>query len=156
MNLWNEFKISKQEKIESNGIVLHFEKGIDAELKNKYIDFARWLRKNYVFPKRIHVYVLDAYMVALKNGNLVYGKFSWFKKRNPIIKIPSRIEEEMFKEFTLDELHLSILSSFVHELTHYFQWIKDLKQSNATSERQANYFRYRILDKYRNDTEKGR
>lgn len=156
MNLWDEFKINNQEKIQNNGIVLHFDKGIDTVLKNKYIDFAHWLRKNYVFPKRINVYVLDSDKVALKNGNLVYGKFAWYKKRNPIIKIPSRIEEDLLEEFTLDELHLSILSSFVHELTHYFQWIKELEQSNATSERQANYFRYRILDKYYDDTKKGR
>ena len=47
-----------------------------------------------------------------------------------------------------------ILSSLVHELTHYYQWVLALEQSDAVSERQANYFRYRILDRYFESREK--
>ena len=36
----------------------------------------------------------------------------------------------------------------MHELSHYFQWVLDVEQDDKTSERQANYFRYRIIDKF--------
>ena len=84
----------------------------------------------------------------LKNGNWAYGSFRWFPKKTPMIRVASAIETELLQEYTLDELHEQILSSLVHEITHYYQWISKLEQSNATSERQANYFRYRIIEQY--------
>ena len=65
-----------------------------------------------------------------------------------MIRVASAIETDLLQEYTLDELHEQILSSLVHEITHYYQWISELEQSNATSERQANYFRYRIIEQY--------
>ena len=60
----------------------------------------------------------------------------------------SAIEAGLLEENTREEIYESILSSLVHELTHYYQWVLDLKQSKAVSERQAIYFRYRIIDKF--------
>ena len=148
MNLWQEFYIKNQKYTENAGISFHYEKGIDEQLKRKYLDFANWLRKTYVFPVHLNVYVLNAEKVPLRNGQLVYGKFLWYPKRTPIIKIPSAIEKDWLEEFTIDEIYDAILSSLVHELTHYYQWIKDLEQSDSTSERQANFYRYRIIDAY--------
>ena len=133
---------------ESAKISFHYEKGIDETLKRKYMNFARWLRKSYVFPVRLHVYILNVERLALKTGRLVYGKICWYPKRAPLIKVPSAIDVTLFEEYTIDEIHEQILSSLVHELTHYYQWVKGLEQSNATAERQANYFRYRIIEEY--------
>lgn len=147
MNLWQKFE-KKNFSAKNEGFSLHFEEGIEPELKKFYLDFSRWLRKNYVFPIHINVYILNEEKVRLMNGNLAYGSFKYFPKRAPRIKIPSRVGPELLNEFSLDDIYEQIISSFVHELTHYFQYAAGLEQTNAASERQANYFRYRIIEEY--------
>lgn len=144
MNLWQQFEIGKTTH-QGAGISFHYEKGIEDALKKKYMSFARWLRKNYVFPTHIHVHILNREKVRLQSGAMAYGSFRWFEKRNPMIRIPSAVEKELLEEYTREEIYEQILSSLVHELTHYYQWVLDLEQSNAASERQANYYRYRII-----------
>ena len=148
MNLWQTFEIGENTKYCNQGISFHYQKGIEDDLKKKYTSFARWLRKNYVFPVHINVYILNCEKVRLLNGCAAYGSFRWFKKRAPFIRIPSAIEPQLLDDYTRVEIYEQILSSLVHELSHYYQWILDLDQNNATSERQANYFRYRINEKY--------
>ena len=91
MNLWQEFSIKHQKTDPNEGVSFRYEKGVDAALKNEYICFANWLRKHYVFPKHLTVFVRDAETVSLKNGTQVYGKFRWYENRNPRIEIPSSI-----------------------------------------------------------------
>ena len=148
VNLWQEFYRKHQPDKVGAKVSFHYEKGIDAALKRKYIRFAKWLRKTYIFPVRLHVYILNAETVALKNGQSVYGKICWYPKRTPAIKVPSAIDKALLREYTMDEIYEQILSSLVHELSHYYQWVKGLEQSKATSERQANFYRYRILEEY--------
>lgn len=147
MNLWQKFSIKNMET-ENNGFSLHFDKGIDERLKSKFLNFAKYLRGKYCFPVHINIYIKNCERIRLKNGKMAYGNFRWFEKRTPYISIPSKPESYLFDEYTEDEVHEQILSSLVHELTHYFQWVLDLPQSNAVSERQANYFRYRIIEEY--------
>lgn len=146
MNLWENFE--RKRKTETQGLSLHFQEGIDPTLRAKYISFVKWLRLKYVFPIHLNVYIINAEKIQLKNGRWAYGGFRWYEKRTPMIRIASAIELDLLNEYTLEEIYEQILSSFVHELTHYYQWILDLEQSNATSERQANYFRYRIIEQY--------
>lgn len=148
MNLWQIFEIKPNTAPENRGFSLHFDKGIEECVRTSYLSFARWLRKTYIFPVHINVYVLNAEKLRLQNGRMAYGSFCWFEKRPPRIKIASAIERHLEKEYTIEEIQEQILSSFVHELSHYYQWVLDLEQSNAVSERQANYYRYRILDRY--------
>lgn len=147
MNLWQRFE-KKRNLYTNSGFSLRFEKGIEEDLRTKYINFARYLRKNYVFPVHINVYILNCEKVRLISGAMAYGSFKWFPKRNPRIKIPSAIENHLLNDYTKEEIYEQILSSFVHEISHYYQWYLDLDQDNATSERQANYFRYRIIDEF--------
>ncbi len=148
MNLWEIFEIKNNTEYENQGISLHYEKGIEENLRKEYVAFVGWLRKKYVFPIHIHIYILNSEQVRLQNGKMAYGSIKWFPKRNPRIKIPSAVETHLLGKYTKEELYDQILSSFIHELTHYYQWVLDLDQSNATSERQANYYRYRILDMF--------
>ena len=150
MNLWQRFEKSPNQSFENQKIILHYEDGIDDELKKLYRSFAVWLRRNYVFPVRINIYILNCEKIRLRNGQMSYGSFRWFPNKTPIIKIPSAVEKALLNEYTIDEIYEQILSSLVHELTHYYQWILDLNQSNSVSERQANYYRYRIIEKYYN------
>jgi len=150
MNIWSTFE--KKRYQESKGISLHFDKGIDKDLKRKYISLVKWLRTNYAFPIHVTVYIINAEQIPLRNGHLAFGSFRWFDKRTPIIRVASAIETHVLTELSVDDLHEQILSSLIHEITHYFQWVLKIEQRNATSERQANYFRYRILEQYYNDS----
>lgn len=154
MGLWNSFKTKNNDRKSSQGISLSFEKGIDPDLRNEYIRFVKWLRKNYIFPIHINVYVLNCEKVKLLDGRLAYGSFRWYSKRNPRIKIPSLINYADFQGMTKREIYDSVLSSLVHELTHYYQWLINPQQDDHSSERQANYYRFRILDKYYKDTKR--
>ena len=146
MNLWQCFERNRCGTYTEGGISFHYQKGIEEELKQKYILFAKWLRENYVFPVHLNIYVLNCEQVRLRSGQMAYGSFRWYSARTPNIRVPSAIEPELLREYTKDEIYEQILSSLVHELTHYYQWVLGLEQSNAVSERQANYYRYRIID----------
>ena len=147
MNLWQRYEKTNC-ACPSQGISFRYEKGIDQDLRNSFLRFSRWLRKKYVFPVHLTVYILNREKVRLWNGALVYGSFRWYPHRSPRIRVPSKAEAECSGECTLDEIHEMILSSLVHEITHYYQWVSALEQTNADSERQANYYRFRIIDQY--------
>lgn len=151
MNIWQSFEKKNCSDFKNQGIAFHYEKEIDNELKKLYLSFAKWLRKRYVFPVHINVYILNCEKIRLRNGQLAYGSFRWYPNRTPCIKIPSAVEKDLLKEYTSEEIYEQILSSLVHELTHYYQWLLNLNQSNAVSERQANHYRYRIIEKYLNE-----
>ncbi len=152
MNLWQRFEIRNRPSFPDQGISFRYEAGIDPALRELYIRFAKWLRKTYVFPVHVRVSVLNRERVRLKNGADAYGSFRWYPRRPPNIRIPSKIEPHLYAQFSMEELYEQVLSSLVHELTHYYQWYLDLEQSNAVSERQANHYRYRIIHRFHKET----
>ncbi len=154
MGLWNDFKLEKNINSVNEGVSLHFESGIEEGLKKEYLSFVKWLRKKYIFPVHMHIYILNIEKVRLSNGSLAYGSFRWYNRRNPRIKIPSLINYDEYKGISKEEIYLMVLSSLVHELTHYYQWIKYEEQEDLKSERQADYYRYNILKLYYKDIDR--
>lgn len=150
----NPWKSKKHKKIYENsnvrtGIALRFEKGVHEDIKSLFIDFAKWLRINYYFPIRVVVYVKESVTVTLRNGNVAWGSFRYFDTYDePYIRIPAGDYAERAEFVGKEEAAYAVLSSLVHELTHYFQWINQFEQSDRGSEWQANYYRYRIIDMY--------
>jgi hypothetical protein len=151
MNLWQQFALSHANTQASQGISLHFEKGIDPEFRRLCIKFASWLRQNYSFPIHANIYIKNCRTVRLMNGRFVYGSFRFFETKPPYIRIPAQIDPQEYEECEDIEIYYSILGSLVHELTHYFQWVAGLDQSDAVSERQANHFRFRIIEQFCED-----
>lgn len=111
MNLWQKFELKRNTAVTSGGIYFHYQKGIDPDLKQKYISFAKWLRANYAFPVRLNVYILNCEQVRLRSGQMAYGSFRWYSARTPNIRVPSAIEPELLHEYTQDEIYEQILSS---------------------------------------------
>lgn len=107
--------------------------------------------KKYSFPTHINIYIKDCEKIRLVGGEMAYGGFRYFENRSPYIRIPARIEPDVRAEYEDTEIYYSILSSLVHELTHYYQWIAELEQTDAVSERQANYFRFRVIEQFCKD-----
>ncbi len=137
------------------GIALRFEKGVHGDIKLLFTDFAKWLRKNYHFPIRVTVYVKESETITLMNGSVAWGAFRYFDTFDePYIRIPTGDYLDRAKIEGDENAAYTILSSFVHELTHYFQWVNQFEQTEEKSERQANYYRNRIIDLYLSDRRK--
>ena len=153
MNLWKCYSLDRKDARASNGISLRFENGVESEFRKLCIQFANWLRKNYSFPVHLNVYIKDCERIRLIGGQMAYGGFRYFENRDPYIRIPARIAPDLREEYEDIENYYSILGSFVHELTHYYQWVAGLTQTEAVSERQANFFRFRILEQFCTDCE---
>ena len=151
MNLWQRYRRTNRNAEASGGISFRFEKGIEPEFRTLCMRFAAWLRKEYVFPVHINVYIKDCEKIRLLGGQMAYGGFRYFESRSPYIRIPARIEPAARDEYEDIEIYYGILSSLVHELTHYYQWAAGLEQTNAVSERQANQFRFRIIEQFCKD-----
>lgn len=154
MNPWksNRYKKIYNDADIRTGIAFRFEKGVHADIKTLFIDFAKWLRNNFNFPIRVAVYIKSSETVTLRNGNIAWGSFKYFGTYDePYIRIPTGDYLQQAESVGKEEAAYAILSSLVHELTHYFQWINQLEQTDRSSEWQANYYRYRIIDLYLND-----
>lgn len=151
MNLWE-----RHERRQADGqgrIILRFEPGVEPEFRALCRRFVRWLRKKYAFPVSVRVYVKDCEQVRLLSGRMAYGSFRWFEgDRLPCIRLPARIEERLRAEYSDMDIYYSVLSSLVHELTHYLQWVEVLEQSDAVSERQANHYRFRLIEQFCKET----
>ena len=151
MNLWDKHKKHDKTNRQINP-QLHFDTEIEKEFKHFAIAFCKWLRQNYEFPVVLNIYFVNTYKIRLLNGLMAYGSFRWYPKRSPRICIPAKIEPELLSELSKEDIYEMILSSMVHEITHYYQWTDNLKQNNAVSEKQANYYRYRIIDNFFDQT----
>ena len=156
----NPWKSKRYTKIYANsdvrtGISLRFEKGVHEDIKSLFKDFTKWLRINFYFPIRVAIYVKESETVTLISGNIAWGSFRYFDTFDePYIRIPTGNYLDQSEYAGKKEAAYAILSSLVHELTHYFQWVNQFEQTDRGSEWQANYYRYRIIDLYLNDKKK--
>ena len=155
----NPWKSQNYKKIYANqdirtGIALRFEKGVHGDIKSLFTDFTKWLRKNYYFPIRVAVYIKASETIKLMNGSMAWGSFRYFDTFDePYIRIPTGDYLKQAEIEGKENAAYTILSSFVHELTHYFQWVNQFEQTDRGSEWQANYYRNRIIDLYLNEKE---
>ena len=147
MNLWQSFEIERC-NCSNAGIFVRFETGVDVDFKKLCNNFLIWLRKKYAFPVKLTVYIKNCETVKLLNGRRAYGSFRWFPDKPPYIRVPAKINWEQHADIDKDEIYEMVLSSLVHELTHYFQWVRGLEQDDRTTEWQAGYYRYRIIDQF--------
>lgn len=154
MNPWKCRNYEKfYDDLVRKGISLHFEGGIDPDFRRLVMDFTRWLRKNFVFPIHVNVYIKNCEKVKLLNGQMAFGAFRWFGIYDePYIRLPAKPDTGTMLKYPAQEVHETILSSLIHELTHYFQWVNQMTQIDRVSEWQANYYRYRLIEAYERDT----
>ncbi len=154
MNPWKSKKhknIYKDVNVRQ-GISLRFEKDVHEDVKNLFKRFTDWLRAKYDFPIRVTIYVKASETITLQNGCIAWGSFRCFDTFDePYIRIPTGDYLEQARIVGEDTALEAILSSLVHELTHYFQWVNQFEQTDRGSEWQANFYRYRIIDLFLNE-----
>lgn len=149
MSLWEKFE-KENCNLKNNNIRIRIDKSISKKLRKEYLSLIKYLRNKYVFPYRLNIYAVNKCQVKLMDGRLAWGKFHWYESKDSYIVIPSKIDKDELNGYTLEEEYTAVLGELIHELTHYFQMCLDLKQSDKASEKQADYYRFKILDEWRN------
>lgn len=136
---------------ENRGVSLRFAKGVDGGLKRKIMAFCRWMRRNYVFPIKLKIFISDApYIVNSITGEKVSASiFLPYDKSSPLARVSTgdyRKDIEEIDQFSAD---CNVLASIAHEVTHYFQWLRD--DTAEPDERQAQRKAVRIVYQYLDD-----
>ncbi|MBQ9594187.1 MAG: hypothetical protein IJR36_09990 [Lachnospiraceae bacterium] len=62
----NEQVISR----ERGGLYLHFERSVDCELRSGCMEFARWIRKRYLFPVEVNLFFVGDDQVKALDGEM--------------------------------------------------------------------------------------
>lgn len=132
------------------GLRLRFEPGVDEEVRAFLLDFARWLRKEFLFPLRLNVYVKRARRIRAMDGEYVVGTM-WRPASYdtpPHIRLATGDYDELVADRGKENAKWAILHTFAHELTHYYQHINDLQLTPRGEERQATIYAGYILSDY--------
>lgn len=151
-NIW----ITKQEKKKysdiyaRHGMRLRFDFGVDKEVKRACLEFCAWLRQFYFFPNRVPIYIKNAIKIETIDGDIADATFFYpFCRLNePYIRVATGDYVEHINAIAADNLLASYLYLISHELTHYFQWIKNLKLDEKSSEYKARGNAHIILNHY--------
>lgn len=152
-NTWNcsRWKDPDAPVFEKKGLHFFIKKGVDPEVRRAILEFAGWLRTNYIFPARVNVYVFSDYYIRASNGEMVYatcmrpgddGKY-------PYIRMSTGDYEDLVKKRGTDDALAAMLYCAAKMLTHYFQWLNDMDYlTERQEEQQANRCARKILDDY--------
>ncbi len=145
---WYEFYSSAQSVRSS--LRMHYCKGIDDRLKIVFNDFSKWLRKKYVFPIRVSVYIKNSFYIKAMDGENVSATFlgPFDRLAEPYIKIAVGDYYDLVEKYNEFNALCSSIASLAHELTHYYQWLNDVVLSENQEERQANYYARKIVQTY--------
>lgn len=133
-----------------SGLRTRFAEGIDPEIRRASIEFCRWLRKNYEFPIRVIIYFKKEEYVLTKEGLRSSAIFSspYDKSREPHIKIATGDLKEIALDCGEENALGALLCTIAHELSHYYQWLKDYDLTSSKCERQARYYGLEISYDY--------
>lgn len=153
MHIWTLEKWKKyylDDFLHRRGLRLRFESSVDTEVKRAINDFCVWLRQEYYFPKRIVVYIKKDKRITAKDKALVFATFfePLDRLEEPFVKIATGDYCDLLKNNTQDNALAALLYLLAHELTHYFQWINDIKLTEIGFERQADAYSKLIISEY--------
>ena len=152
MNIWtiDNWHTVYKECSHRRGLRVRYEPNVDPEVKRAINDCVRWLRSEYVFPKRVRIYVKAKRRIKAKNGEMVCGTFFRPADRGqePYIKIATGDYRELMDKRGKDNALAALLYTLFHELTHYFQWLNNLDLTLIGEERQATNYSKRIMFDY--------
>ena len=83
-----------------SGIRIWFEKGVSEEVRQACIRFIRWLRAEYCFPVRVHLYFKESRQIKSIDGELASAAFwgPYDKTKEPHIRIAVGDYEELRNE----------------------------------------------------------
>lgn len=152
MDIWkcNQWKKYYKTRNLRSGLRFRFSKGVDPEVRRACIEFGKWLRRQYVFPIRIPVYIRELKTIRAMDGDMVSATFfaPYDKNVEPYIRVATGDYYDMLNARGKNNALASILASIAHELTHYYQWINDFELSQLEEEKQAEAHAKKIIRLY--------
>lgn len=130
-----------------------FFKDFDKNLKVVIQYFVRWVRKQYCFPIKLVINIKNTYYVVNQYNHGEKATASIFlpfdKNRLPHMQVSIGNYEDL-KEIDLLSADCNVLESIAHEITHYYQWLKDdAGTGNSVKDKQdirRNQIVYKYLD----------
>ena len=130
---------------------MRFDKNVDEEVRRACLEFGKWLRQEYYFPIRVPIYVKSAYKLKTRDGGLVIGTFfePFDRSKEPYARIATGDYYDLIAKWGKNDAIYSILHTIAHELSHYFQWINDVKLTPIGEERQATNYAYYVMYDYK-------
>lgn len=96
------------------------------EVRDALNKYAGWLRKSYVFPIRVPVYLFPSETIITQDGKRVAASFFAPFDRNiePFIRIATGDYPALERDQGRDNALAAFINSLSHEIVHYFQWVK--------------------------------
>ena len=121
------------------GLHCRIDREVDPRLRRTCLAFFRWLRREYPFPVRVCVYLKRDRRIRARDGECVCGTFWWPYDihEEPYVRIAAGDFAELRRKKGEEEAVREILLCIAHELTHYYQWLNDIKLTERGEERQA-------------------
>jgi hypothetical protein len=116
---------------ERDGIRIVGRRG-DPAVAEALIRYAAWLRRNYRFPVRVHVYLLPGEEFATSEGkNAEMSFFAPFdRSQEPYIRIATGDYPSLKKQDGRDNALAAYIAWLNHQIIHYWQWV----ETGSTSE----------------------
>ena len=135
------------------GLRLKIDKSVDPEVKEAFLMLAKWIRERFFFFFRLPAYIKSSKMLKAKDGDLCVGIF--FEPDSyadePYIRVSTGDYMELVNKKGTLQARIAILLPFLHELTHYYQWINSENLTQIGKERQATRYSQDIMDEYLDD-----
>jgi hypothetical protein len=96
------------------------------EVRQALNRYARWLRKSYVFPIRVPVYLFPSRTIITQDGvHVTASFFAPFKNDvEPFIRIATGDYSETKRLLGRDDALAAYIMSLSHEIVHYCQWLE--------------------------------
>lgn len=135
---------------------LRFENDVPKDLRANIKSFLWWIRRNYVFPYPLTIYILNSKRVITYQDEKEVSAsifFPYNPRHYPNIRISIGDYQTECGSQGEFQTNCSILASIAHEITHYFQWLKqNMDTENAIfDEKQARYKAVQIVNKFIDD-----
>lgn len=141
-----------------NGLRINFSEYIVQELKEKIIDFIKFLRRRYYFPIRCTIFIEpnNGFFEKENSTKKTIGDFYYYEdhiKNNPFIWIATG-KYHYVPINKKDTEMKNILFTITHELTHYYQWffMEIDKRTDRSLEIEANRWANYLLEEYFEET----
>lgn len=121
------------------GMRLKFMEDVDDQLRVAFIEFSKWLRKNYEFPLRVNIYIKsDRFIISNTKEKVSATFFGPFDKaHDSYIRVATGDYKELKTEKGIYYAIMSILCSLAHEVVHYFQWNEGKKYLERVADKKA-------------------
>lgn len=152
MHLWDreDWKKYYLDASVRRGLYFRVDPSVDDDVRRAVIKYGKWLRREFAFPMKVNVYIKGSKYIRALDGEKVSATcwLPYDKYEYPYIRVSAGDYGDMLRKRKKEDALASILMSISHELTHYYQWINDVKLTPIGTERQATTYGRAVVWEY--------